>query len=328
MAQNGFSSWQLGSFRLDTPWVLAPVAGFTHWPFQVICRRRGMRLTFTPMICARALKYLSSRSATLKLLDWDDSCGPVAVQLFGDDPQEMAQAARCVVERGAALVDINMGCTVPKILKKRAGSYLLREPELACRIVQAVLAAVDGPVTVKLRLGIKEGDGRGWALAQVLADLGVAALFVHGRYAEQGFGGRADVAEVGRWARALPLPVVGNGDVLDYRQAELWLEAGCAAVMVGRGLLGDPWLVGRLEQARLHEEFPPIPSVKNVVATIAEHWELSRRYRGLSEGQMVQEFRSHLAQYCRKQRCLQPWREALLSCRTEASLLGVLQDIV
>ncbi|MDO5295434.1 MAG: tRNA-dihydrouridine synthase [bacterium] len=320
--------WRLGAFELYTPWIMAPVAGYTNWAFQVLCRRSGLlQLSFTPMICAQALAFLSSRSATLKLLDWDDSCGPIAVQLFGDSPEYMAAAARAVTERGAAVIDINMGCTVPKIVKKGAGAAMLRHPDTACRVVEAVRSAVSVPITAKMRLGWRCGDGLGLALARRLQDLGVSAFFVHGRYAEQAFAGAVDYEAAAKWRNSLRVPVIGNGDVLDGFSAVRWQSEHQPMVMLGRGLLGDPWLLERLEAYRLGRPIPEHPSLARIVDKIAEHWALAKLYSKLTEVQTVQEFRSHLAQYCRKHRRLLPWRERLLAQRDFAGLEGCLAMI-
>ena len=320
--------WRLGPFELYTPWIMAPIAGYTNWAFQVLCRRGGLvQLTFTPMICAQALAFLSSRSATLKLLDWDASCGPAAVQIFGDNPEYMAAAAKAAVERGAAVIDINMGCTVPKIVKKGAGSALLRRPDAACRVVEAVRSAVGVPVTVKMRLGWHRGDGLGLALAQRLQDVGVSAFFLHGRYAEQAFSGSVDYEAAAEWRKSLRLPVIGSGDVLDGSGAARWQSQEQPLVMIGRGLLGDPWLLERLEAWRLGRPLPEHPSLARIVDKMAEHWALAKRYSKLTEAQTVQEFRSHLAQYCRKHRRLLPWRQQLLAQRDFAGLEACLGAI-
>ncbi|MBQ7567301.1 tRNA-dihydrouridine synthase [bacterium] len=318
---------RIAGIALASPWILAPIAGYTDWPFQLLCRQRGLTLTFTPMICAQALAFLSSRSATLKLLDWDRSCGPVAVQIFGSDPQYMASAAKAVADLGADLIDINMGCTVPKIVKKGAGAALLKHPDIACRVAEAVCGAVGVPVTVKMRLGYRCGDGLGLALARRLQDLGVAAFFLHGRYAEQGFSGRADGEAVRLWQNSLRLPVVGNGDIVDGPSAQRMQVTSESPVMIGRGLLGDPWLLERLDAWKNGREVPNPPSMEQAVATIAVHLHLVQRYSKHTELQSVQSFRSHLSQYCRKHRCLQPWRQQLLAQRDYAGLEGLLRAI-
>ena len=197
---------------------------------------------------------------------------------------------------------------------------MLRHPETACRVVEAVRRAVDVPVTVKMRLGWRRGDGLGVALARCLQDLGVSAFFVHGRYAEQAFAGTVDYEAAAAWRSVLRVPVIGCGDVLDGLSAARWQSEDQTLVMLGRGLLGDPWLLERLEAFRRGKRRPEHPELAQIVEKIAEHWVLVKRYSLLTEIQTVQEFRSHLAQYCHKHRRLLPWRERLLAQRDFAGL--------
>ncbi len=326
---------RLGPFSLEAGAALAPVAGYTDWPFQLLCREYGCPLTLTPMIGAKALTHRGSREQTLKLLDWDDEHGPVAAQLYGDDPALMAQAARFLVEeRGVQLVDINMGCTVPKIAGKGYGSALLGRPKLALKLVQAVRAAVGVPLTVKMRLGLHRGDGAGLELAQRWPDCGVSAVFLHGRYAEDGFGGSIDFAEVVRWVSRLRLPVIGNGDIVDEASAARWRRCGVSGIMLGRGALGAPWIFasawdrqGGAAETDL-ELGAGVEERRQLARVILRHVALVRRYTRLDELQAVRQLRGHLVYYCRRQAALMPWREKLLAASDFATLEGLVQDLL
>lgn len=240
------------------PVLTAPMAGITDKVFRRILREMGASFCFTEMICAKALVYQNRK--TFQLMDIsgeEDFCG---VQLFGADPCEMAEAARLAAAKGAKVIDINMGCPVPKVVNNGEGSALLKNIPLAGEIVAAAVKAVDVPVTVKLRRGFDGGE-EGLELAKCAESAGAAAVTVHGRDRTQYYNGKADWEFIARVKAALTVPVIGNGDIFEAADAlQMLKETGCDGVMIARGLLGNPWLIQNI-QAVLKGETEIVPSV-------------------------------------------------------------------
>lgn len=229
------------------PVIAAPMAGITDKIFRRLLRESGASFAFTEMICAKALVYQNPK--TLQLMEIrgeEDFCG---VQLFGADPYEMAEAGRMAAARGARLLDINMGCPVPKIVRNGEGAALLKNIPLAGEIVSAVVKAVEVPVTVKLRRGFDGGE-EGLELAKCVESAGAAAVTVHGRDREQYYNGKADWDFIAKVKAALTVPVIGNGDIFETADAErMRRQTGCDGVMVARGMLGNPWLFQNIKAA-------------------------------------------------------------------------------
>ena len=231
----------IGSVRLENPLIQAPLAGITNLPFRIVCRMGGAGLVWSEMISSKALHFQDRRTKEMAL--FDPSEHPVAAQIFGRDPGELADAARYIADRGADIIDINMGCPVKKILKSGSGVQLMREPDLACAIVKEVVKAVSCPVTVKFRLGWAQGEINYLEMGKAFEEAGAAALTLHPRTRVQGFTGIPDIAAIGRLTEAVGIPVIGSGDVKDGESAQRMLaETGCAGVMIGRGVLGKPWI--------------------------------------------------------------------------------------
>lgn len=221
--------------------ILAPLAGITNLPFRLVCRRGGAGLVWAEMISSKALHFQDRRTKDMTVFHGEEH--PVAAQIFGRDPYEMAEAARFVQDRGADIVDINMGCPVKKILKSGSGVQLMREPELARSIVGEVVRAVQLPVTVKFRLGWSDEEINFLLLGRVFQSEGAAGLVLHPRTRMQGFTGAARWEAIAELAKAVRIPVIGSGDVSDGEEAARMLTStGCAGVMVGRGALGKPWI--------------------------------------------------------------------------------------
>ena len=284
-----------GTDRLLTCRVLqSPLAGVSDGIFRGLVRRWAPEaLLFTEMVNATALE-LGHGGAKMDALDQDP--GPVGVQLFDHRPEAMAEAARRAEAAGAWLIDINMGCPVRKIARKGGGSGLLRQPDLALRIVAAVVAAVRLPVTVKTRLGWcgASADPVGFGLA--LQNAGASALTLHGRTREQGFSGRADWGAIGRVKAALLIPLIANGDITSPEEALRCLAVtGADGVMVGRGSLGQPWLVGRIAAALAGRTLPPEPDSRARLALAREHLEALVAARG-DQGLLIA--RKHLGWTC------------------------------
>ncbi len=232
---------EIGGIALKTPLIMAPMAGITGLPFRLLVRFYGAGLAFSEMVSAEGLVRGSSRSFQYLRSDRDDF--PLGVQLFGAKPEVMAEAAAIVAARGAALVDINMGCPVRKVTRTGAGAALLTDPPLAGRIIAAVRKVLKLPLTVKIRSGWDRGRINAPEIGRVAQESGADALTIHARTASDGYRGRADWAVIGRVKREIKIPVIGNGDIVSGADAVRMLaETGCDGVMIARGALGNPWI--------------------------------------------------------------------------------------
>ena len=266
--------------QLTLPTVVqSPMANCTDLPFRLIARSHGMAFAFLEMVSAEALVRRTPQ--TLDLMRTTSEDRPVGAQLVGCDPEVMGEAAAIVESMGFDLVDVNLGCPVPKVVSKGGGSMLLREPETAKRIFSRIVRAVTRiPVTVKMRLGFSDGSGAEAArIARIAQDCGVDAVSVHGRTREQGYTGRANYEAIRRVKEAVQIPVIGNGDVTDADSAlQLQRIAGCDGVMLGRGALGNPWIYREVEAA-LDGTTPPLkPAWLQRREVVLRHIELQERY--------------------------------------------------
>ncbi|MGB9920879.1 MAG: tRNA dihydrouridine synthase DusB [Moorellales bacterium] len=284
---------RIGNLVLAHSVLAAPMAGFSDKPYRVLARDFGAALVFTEMISARGLVMGSSR--TWQMLDLADEPA-VGVQLFGAEPEEMARAAVMAVERGAALIDLNMGCPMRKVVATGAGAALLRDIPRAAAIVRAVARAVPVPVTVKMRKGWQPGEEVAVDLALAVAEAGAAAVTVHGRFREEFYGGRADWEAIARVKQAVPVPVIGNGDVYRPEDARRMVAlTGCDGVMLARGSLGNPWLFGACRAVLSGEPEPPPPGVAERLRVALRHLDLAVAYYGERRG--VVKMRKHLVHY-------------------------------
>lgn len=278
--------------------ILAPMAGVTDPVFRQLCREQGAALAFTEMVSAKGLSCDNGKTAELLDLGPEEDC--VGVQLFGHEPGTMAAEAAWIAERmGAALavVDINMGCPAKKIVTKGDGASLMRRPDEAAAIVEAVVHAMDGsgiPVTVKFRRGFEEGNETAPEFARRMEQAGAWGMTVHGRYARQMYRGASDDAAVARVVSAVDVPVVGNGDVHSaFRAVELRRATGCAALMIARGAEGNPWIFAQCSAALAGGPIPALPSY-------AERLEMGKRHARLlelAEGKRIVKMRKHAMWY-------------------------------
>ena len=275
--------------------LLAPMAGVSDEAFRTLCREQGADLTYTEMVSAKGLSYANEK--TRHLLNLAQGEDQVAVQLFGHEPEVMADQARWVEqEMGEALayLDINMGCPARKIVSKGDGSALMKTPELASGIVRAVSSAVEHPVTVKFRRGWAEGDETCVEFARRMEDAGAAAVAVHGRFALQLYRGRADWDAIARVKEAVSIPVVGNGDVKCGADAVALVErTGCDAVMIARAAEGNPWVFAQCKAALAGVPEPPRPSVEERIAMARRH----ARLLAQREGRNIVRMRKHAMWY-------------------------------
>lgn len=275
--------------------LLAPMAGVSDEAFRTLCREQGADLTYTEMVSAKGLSYANEK--TRHLLHLAEGEDQVAVQLFGHEPDVMADQARWVEqEMGETLayLDINMGCPARKIVSKGDGSALMKTPDLAAAIVRAVSAAVEHPVTVKFRRGWAEGDETCVEFARRMEDAGAAAVAVHGRYALQLYRGRAEWDAIARVKAAVSIPVVGNGDVKCGADAVALVErTGCNAVMIARAAEGNPWVFAQCKAALAGEPEPAKPSVEERIAMARRH----ARLLAEREGRNIVRMRKHAMWY-------------------------------
>lgn len=314
--------FKIGDIRINSRVVAAPMAGVTDKAFRTILKMFGCELVFTEMISAQALVY--GQQKTLDMCDVSGEEPPVGVQLFGSQPDTMARAARVAVEKGAALVDINMGCPAPKIVKNGEGAALMREPERAARIVEAVVRAVPVPVTVKMRSGWDQSSINCHRLAVLAEEAGARAVTVHPRTREQLYSGRAEWSLIRLVKESVSIPVVGNGDVITPQDAEEMLAStGCDAVMVGRGCLGNPFIFRNTATYLDTGCLGPPPSLKERLETARLHLELTCRYKGEFRG--IPEMRKHLAWYIKGIPHAAEARVSINQARTKQELESILE---
>lgn len=287
---------KIGSLQTDGQLILAPMAGVTDLAFRTICGELGAAVTVTEMVSSRALVYQDRKSVGLLKKTPVGLCG---AQIFGNDPEIMAEAAKLALNHsGCDFLDINMGCPMTKIVKNGDGSALMQNPELAGKIVRAVADAVPVPVTVKTRLGWDRGSINVVQLAKILQENGAAALAVHGRTRSMLYSGRADWDTIRLVKQSVSIPVIANGDIFGAEEATSCLRrTGADAVMIGRSTFGNPWVFQQVKAVLSGQEAPALPPLSQRVDTAVRQFELARQDKG--EHIACLEARKHFAWYLR-----------------------------
>ena len=286
--------WKIGSVEIENPFILAPMAGVTDLPFRILCKEQGAGLLCTEMVSAKAISFHNKN--TISLMQIDPVEHPVSMQIFGSEPDLMAEVAKSIEEQPFDILDINMGCPVPKVVNNGEGAALLKNPELIREIVTKVSRAVKKPVTAKIRIGFEGYPVDPVEIAKIIEDSGAAAVAVHGRTRQQYYAGEADWDTIRRIKEAVSIPVIGNGDVDSPKKAEaLVRETGCDGIMIGRAVRGNPWIFREMNHYFTTGELLPRPSWEEIREMILRHARMQIELKGEFTG--IREMRKHIAWY-------------------------------
>ncbi len=288
------SKLTIGNVTLDNNVILAPMAGVTDLPFRLLCKEQGVGLNCMEMVSAKAIYYNNKNTEELMQIHPEEM--PVSLQLFGSDPEIISEMAKRIEERPFAILDINMGCPVPKVVNNGEGSALMKDPKLVEAILSKLVKAISKPVTVKIRKGFNDENVNAVEIAKIAESCGVAAVAVHGRTREQYYSGKADWDIIAAVKDAVKIPVIGNGDVTDaYSAKALQEQTGCDGIMVGRASQGNPWIFKEITTYLETGELLPKPTPQQVKEVIIRHAKLQLEFKGEYTG--VREMRKHLAWY-------------------------------
>ena len=314
---------KIGNVQLDNEVFLSPMAGVTDLPFRTICKEKGCGMLYTEMINAKALCYDDEN--TKKMLRMDKDEHPVAVQIFGSDPEFMGKAAIIMNQYPNEILDINMGCPAPKVIKNGDGSALMRNPKLAAEVLTAVVKNSEKPVTLKIRKGWDDDSVNAVEIAKIAEECGISALAIHGRTREQFYSGKADWDIIAEIKQAINIPVIGNGDVFEVEDAVNMLEkTKCDAIMIGRGAQGNPWIFNRINHYMKTGEILPEPTLEEKITTAIRHMNLAVAEHG--DYVAVREMRKHIGWYLKGLKNSAKYRDQINKITDYKEVIAMLEE--
>lgn len=317
--------WKIKNVEINGKIVVAPIAGISNMTFRRICKSMGASLVVAEMVSDKAITYGNEK--TFELLRMNDDERPISQQIFGSDVKSFVEAAKIVEEKMKPdIIDINMGCPVPKVaVKNQAGSALLKNPEKVGEIIKAVVGAVNVPVTVKIRSGWDQSSINAVEIAKIAEATGASAITVHARTRAQGYAGKADWNIIKEVVNAVDIPVIGNGDVVSCYDAKKMLdETGCSAVMIGRGLLGNPWLIKECVEYLESGKLPEVIDYNEKIDMMEYH--LNKLCEDKTEKQAVLEIRNHLLNYLKGLPENKEVKNQVCRCKSRLEIIKVLEN--
>lgn len=314
---------KIGNVQLNNKVFLSPMAGVTDLPFRLICKEKGCGMLYTEMINAKALCYDDEN--TKKMLKIEDEEHPIAVQIFGSEPEFMGKAAAIMNEYPNEILDINMGCPAPKVIKNGDGSALMRNPKLASEVLSSVVKNSKKPVTLKIRKGWDDDSVNAVEIAKIAEQCGISALAIHGRTREQFYSGKADWDIIEQIKQTINIPVIGNGDVFEVEDAVNMLEkTKCDAIMIGRGAQGNPWIFKRINHYMETGEILSEPTLEERITTAIKHMNLAVAEHG--EYVAVREMRKHIGWYLKGLKNSAKYRDQINKITDYKEVIAMLEE--
>ncbi|MEW9078877.1 tRNA dihydrouridine synthase DusB [Terrisporobacter glycolicus] len=314
---------KIGNVQLNNKVFLSPMAGVTDLPFRLICKEKGCGMLYTEMINAKALCYDDEN--TKKMLKIEDEEHPIAVQIFGSEPEFMGRAAAIMNDYPNEILDINMGCPAPKVIKNGDGSALMRNPKLAAEVLSSVVKNSKKPVTLKIRKGWDDDSVNAVEIAKIAEECGIGALAIHGRTREQFYSGKADWDIIAQIKQTINIPVIGNGDVFEVEDAVNMLEkTKCDAIMIGRGAQGNPWIFKRINHYMETGEILPEPTLEEKITTAIKHMNLAVAEHG--EFVAVREMRKHIGWYLKGLKNSAKYRDQINKITDYKEVIAMLEE--
>lgn len=316
---------QIGNVNIKNNIFLAPMAGVTDMPFRILCMEQGCGMVYSEMISAKGIHYNDEKS--IKLCDINENEHPAVLQIFGSDPDIMAETAAKLDKSQADIIDINMGCPTPKITKNGDGCALMKNPELASKIIKAVKASTSKPVTVKFRKGWDDSHVNAVEFAIMAQESGACAVAVHGRTREQFYSGKADWDIIAKVKSSVSIPVIGNGDIFSPEDAMRMIDyTGCDAIMVGRGAQGNPWIFKNIVHFLKYNEILPPPDMNQKINMILRHMNMLIEYKGMHTG--ILEMRKHIAWYLKGFPNSAAVRNMIFKCTNREQIENILLNMI